>query len=250
MLAERSREHATVLLTGEGADELFAGYARFATALGDALPAGTHDPVDAFIRATQFHSEARLAKLRPTADLAPAIEQRRAIFHEGGADHLSNCVRYELRTHLVDLLMRQDKMTMAHGVESRVPFLDQHVVEFARALPADQLVAAASPGVPTTQVVVKELARRSYDAAFVDRRKSAFNLPLAQYFRCAAFVSLMEDRLLPGMRARGLVDVEVVRRWWRRSLKAPATTEAFWILVALELWAERFVDDGARRRTP
>ena len=241
LLAERSREHATVLLTGEGADELFGGYARFVAAVTDARSPDGYDPVDTFIRATAFHSEARLATLRPGADLTPAIEKRRAIFHEGGADHLSNCLRYDMRTHLVDLLLRQDKMTMAHGVESRVPFLDQHVVEFARALPAEHLVG---------KVVVKELARRSFEETFAYRRKSAFNLPLAQYFRSAAFVTLMEDRLLPGMKSRGLVDVEVVRRWWRRALKAPATTEAFWGVVALELWAQPFVDGRGRSRSP
>jgi asparagine synthase (glutamine-hydrolysing) len=242
-LAQRSREHATVLLTGEGADELFGGYARFAAVADDTPPTRKGDPADPFIRATAFHSEARLTKLRREADLGPAIEKRRAIFHEGRADHLSNCLRYELRTHLVDLLRRQDKMAMAHGVESRVPFLDRHIVGFARALPAEHLVGAASPnGVPSTKVVLKELARRSFDAGFVCRRKSAFNLPLAQYFRSAAFVTLMEDRLLPGMRSRGLVDVQVVRRWWQRALSAPATTEAFWSLVALELWAQQFID--------
>jgi asparagine synthase (glutamine-hydrolysing) len=237
VLAERSREHATVLLTGEGADELFGGYARFATAVDESRQAGPHDAIETFIRATAFHSEARLVTLRPEADLRPAIAKRRAVFHEGGSDHLSNCLRYEMRTHLVDLLLRQDKMTMAHAVESRVPFLDQHVVDFARALPSEHLVG---------KVVVKELARRSVGEAFAYRRKSAFNLPLAQYFRSAAFVTLMEDRLLPGMRSRGLVDVQVVRRWWRRALKAPATTEAFWAVVALELWAQQFVDATSR----
>jgi asparagine synthase (glutamine-hydrolysing) len=137
---------------------------------------------------------------------------------------------------------------MAHGVESRVPFLDRHVIDFARALPAEHLVGPAAPHEPpATKIVVKALARRSrLDAALVDRRKFAFNLPLAQYFRSAAFVSLMEERLLPGMTSRGLVDVQVVRRWWRRALSAPATTEAFWILVALELWAQQFIDRGRR----
>lgn len=237
LLALRSREHATVLLSGEGADELFAGYARFAKP-----SARAKDPVDAFIRATQFHPEARLSQLRPAADLRPAIEKRRALFDEGRADHLSNCVKYEMRSHLVDLLARQDRMMMAHGVENRVPFLDDRVVEFARTLPAECLVRPSSPAGPISKVVVKALARRTFDAAFVDRRKSAFNLPLAQYFRSAPFVALMEDRLLPGMAARGIVDVEVVRRWWRRALKAPATTEAFWTPVALELWAQQFID--------
>ena len=92
-----------------------------------------------------------------------------------------------MRTHLVDLLVRQDKMTMGHGVENRVPFLDRHVIELARALPAEHLVGPSSPTAePGTKIVVKALASRSFDAAFVYRRKSAFNLPLAQYFRSRA----------------------------------------------------------------
>jgi asparagine synthase (glutamine-hydrolysing) len=227
-LGRRSREHATVLLTGEGADELFGGYARFSIPEAEA---------ERFIHASQFHSEARLAKLRPAGDLRPATEKRRAIFQEGRADHLSNCVRYELRTHLVDLLIRQDKMAMAHGVETRVPFLDRELIEFARALPAEHMVGPSGG-----KLVVKGLAARRFDADFVHRRKSAFNLPLAQYFRSRRFLELMEDCLLPGMAARGLVDVGIVRRWWRRALSAPSTTEAFWAPVALELWAQQFID--------
>jgi asparagine synthase (glutamine-hydrolysing) len=251
LLARRSREQATVLLSGEGADELFAGYARFSdaqTAANGSRRSDGNDPIEAFIRSSQFHSEARLSKLRPTANLRAAIEKRRALFDEGRADHLSNCVRYEMRSHLVDLLVRQDKMMMAHGVENRVPFLDRRVIEFARALPAEHLAGPSSSGdLPGTKIVVKELASRSFDEAFVYRRKSAFNLPLAQYFRSGRFVSLMEERLLPGMAARGLVEVAVVRRWWRRALSAPSTTEAFWIPVALELWAQQFIDGRATR---
>lgn len=247
LLARRARERVTVLLSGEGADELFGGYARYAAALsaqaGETHRTGGPDPADAFIRATAFHAESRLAKLRPEADLRPALDKRRALLHEGRAGHLSNCLKYDLRTHLVDLLLRQDKMTMARGVEVRVPFLDRHVIEFARRLPDWHLVGpSASTGTTATKVVVKELAERSFGPAFAHRRKSTFNLPLAQYFRSAAFVALMEERLLPGMKSRGLVDADVVRRWWRRALSAPATTEGFWAPVALELWAQQFVD--------
>src|SRR4029079_17008165 len=157
-------------------DELFGGYTRAHdahTATGSS-GSGAHDAIDTFIRASQFHSEARLSKLRPVANLRPAVEKRRSLFEEGHADHLSNCLKYDLRTHLVDLLMRQDKMTMAHGVENRVPFLDRHVIDFARALPAEHLVGPArDDGESGTKIVVKALARRSFDAAFVHRRKSA-----------------------------------------------------------------------------
>jgi asparagine synthase (glutamine-hydrolysing) len=249
LLARRARAHATVLLTGEGADELFGGYARAhdaRTSTDDG--AGVKDAVERFIRASQFHSEARLAKLRPAANLRPALEARRALFEEGRGDHLSNCLKYDMRTHLVDLLVRQDKMMMGHGVENRVPFLDAHVIDFARALPGEHLVGSLPDGSPGTKMVVKDLARRHFGPALVDRRKSAFNLPLAQYFRSPTFVALMEDRLLPGMAARGIVDVGVVRRWWRRALSAPATTEGFWIPVALELWAQQFIDGRGRSR--
>ena len=81
-------------------------------------------------------------------------------------------------------------------------------------------------------------------------RKRGFNLPLSQYFRSKPFTELMEDRLLPGMKQRGLVSEPAVRELWRRSLSAPALTELFWIPVALELWAQQFVDgaDTLRQR--
>jgi asparagine synthase (glutamine-hydrolysing) len=227
-LAEQARERVTVLLSGEGADEVFGGYTRYLT---------PPQPAEAFIRTTQFQPASKLARLRPGADLAPALARREALFHEGGGTHLSKCLQYDMQTYLVDLLVRQDKMTMAHGVENRVPFLDRHVVEFARTLPSELLVGDGS-----TKIILKELARRTFDDAFVDRSKGAFNLPLSQYFRGKPFTEMMEDRLLPGMRQRGLVNEPAVRELWRRSLSAPALTEIFWIPVAVELWAQQFVD--------
>jgi asparagine synthase (glutamine-hydrolysing) len=236
-LARQSRERVTVLLSGEGADEVFGGYPRFCDA--QRLPA------EAFVQATQFQPASKLARLRPGADLTSALARRAALFQEGGGDHLSNCLKYEMQTHLVDLLVRQDKMTMAHGLENRVPFLDRQVVDFARTLPAEHLVAdivtTAGSAMRATKIVVKELARRTFDDAFVYRWKSGFNLPLSQYFRSKPFTELLEDQLLPGMRERGLVSEPAVRELWRRSLSAPALTEPFWIPVALELWAQQFL---------
>jgi asparagine synthase (glutamine-hydrolysing) len=232
LLAEQARKRVIVLLSGEGADEVFGGYTRFAPALATPPSGGA---VEAFIRTTQFQPASKLAKLRPSADLSRALARRAALFHEGRGDHLSNCLKYEMQTYLVDLLVRQDKMTMAHGVENRVPFLDRRVVDFARTLPAAHLVS------DTTKVVVKQLASRTFNDAFVFRPKGAFNLPLSQYFRSAAFTELMEEKLLPGIRQRGLVSEPAVRQLWRRSLSAPALTEVFWIPIALELWAQSLV---------
>lgn len=268
LLAERARGDVTVLLSGEGADEVFGGYTRFyyahlrsimgpaaATVLGSPAVGGriashfSGDPVAAFINASRFMPSDVLSDVRPSSNHTPAMDRRRALFAEGQGSHLANCLKYEMQTYMVDLLVRQDKMTMAHSMENRVPFLDRNVVEFARRLSPSHLVAATLPTstgrMRGTKVVVKELARRMFDDAFVFRRKSGFALPLAQYFGSPRFTSVMEDRLLPGMRSRGLVDVDAVRRLWARAVAGGAVTEPFWTVVALELFAQQFVDRRA-----
>lgn len=232
LLARHARQHVTVLLSGEGADEVFAGYSRFQKA--------AQQSPEEFVQATMFQRPSKLTQLRPDADLAGVLAGRATVFAEGHGNPLANCLKYDMQTFLVDVLMRQDKMTMAHGVENRVPFLDRRVVEFARSLSDEQLLG---PGRP--KAVVKDVARRYFGESFVERPKAAFNLPLSQYFRSARFTALMEDQLLPGMTQRGLVSVPAVRALWKRSLSAPALTEIFWIPVALELWAQQFID---RRR--
>jgi asparagine synthase (glutamine-hydrolysing) len=150
---------------------------------------------------------------------------------------------------LVDLLVRQDKMTMAHAVENRVPFLDRSVVELARTLPLSRLVsdhiAWRQPAMRGTKVALKHLARRWFDDDFVYRKKSGFSLPLTDYYRDPQFETLMEDRLLPGMAKRGLVRAAEVRRQWKAlSTSAPGAGESLWISVALELWCQAFLDRG------
>ena len=266
LLAQKSRALVTVLLSGEGADEVFGGYHRFYYAglrpkvspwlgLLKLAPSMAHrlerqfggDPVDSFIAASSFQRADDVLRLRPEADLEQVMIRRRAIFAEGQSDHVSNCLKYEMQTYLVDLLIRQDKMTMAHSMENRVPFLDRHVVSLARSLPVRYLVSdtvALRGGARRgTKVALKTLARRTFDDPFVYRKKSGFSLPLPQYFQEKRFESLMEDRLLPGMGRRGLVRPDAVRQQWKTMDSQPGgASETLWISVALELWAQAFVD--------
>ena len=153
---------------------------------------------------------------------------------------------------MVDLLVRQDKMTMAHSVENRVPFLDKNLVDFARALPSRYLVSSSVLGLASpsrsTKIVLKSLARRFFDDAFVYRQKSGFPLPLAQYFASPAFATLMEEQLLPGMSQRGWMDAGAVRRRWKGlPQSSQGASESLWIAVALEVWAQQVLDGRVKR---
>jgi asparagine synthase (glutamine-hydrolysing) len=271
-IGQEAKPIMTVLLSGEGADELMGGYGRFSSAalLGRAQPllrqlrplssvferlgrAWGHpllDPVDWMITRSAFMKPELLRQVRPNADIGAVLARRRTIFDEGQGDYLANCLRYEQRTYLVDILIRQDKMTMAHSIETRVPFLDHQLVEFMRQLPSDNLIAPsldiASWSARSSKRPLKQVASKYFGDKFVYRRKAGFALPLRAYFQDPRFIAMMQDALLPGMRERGVVEYGAVERWWKAVDDAPnAWLEALWISISFELWAQRFVDRRA-----
>lgn len=268
-LAENASRFVTVLLSGEGADELLGGYTRFYYAalrprlrrmlpLLNAIPRvgssfqrvfgeSRDDPRDWFVAQTAYMPAARLAEIRPDADRAAVLAARRARFDRGDGCYLERCFKYELETHLVDLLVRQDKMTMAHAMENRVPFLDHQLVEFVRSLPTSHMVSTSvgrgDVRMLNTKTNLKRLAGKYFDDSFVYRRKIGFDFPLASYFGDASFRPLMEEALLPGMRSRGVVDAGRVESWWRTVCDGDGSpADPLWICVAFEIWAQQFLD--------
>jgi len=269
-LAKAAKPLVTVLLSGEGADELFGGYTRFAntafrqrvglllpliyrmpgrrnrgqTVLGDRW--GQRDRVGAFLSDHGLPAEVFTA-LRPRGDIEGLLARRRAIFGEPGEDFLADCLRYDLRTYCVGLLVEQDKMTMASGVENRLPFLDHELVEWVRQLPTEYLVRGSllpRRNVPrNTKRLLKSLAERRFGPEFAYRPKIGFDLPAHDYARHPAFVQEMERELLPGMSDRGLIDATLVRRWWT-DLKAGDNAPAMSLLsvASVEVWARYFLD--------
>lgn len=274
LLSKEAKKHVTVLLSGDGADELMGGYPRFYLAalrrnMMRVMPLARHLPKigpklarnfdsppglddDAwFIKHSSAMRDGQVMALRPSANLDAPLQRRLAMFREGKSTYLNNCNKFDMQTFMVELLIRQDKMMMAHSVENRVPMLDKDLVALARALPQrlriSDRVLRPSPMEAGTKVLLKKMAEKRFGYEFVHRRKVGFGLPLMDYFSDPRFGALLNDSLLPGITKRGWLDPQVIRSWHRQicEQRNPWVTEAMWSVVSLELWAQEFLDDGS-----
>ena len=131
-----------------------------------------------------------------------------------------------------DILTKVDRMSMAHGLEVRAPFLQRAVAEFALALP-DHLRCAAT-GRPKR--LLRELARRTYDSEIADAPKQGFSIPVHRWLRGP--LREMADGLLaePALRAIDELDASAVRQVWREHLAGRSYGWEVWGLMVLSAW--------------
>jgi len=187
---------------------------------------------------------------RDTADLytndfrralasAPASSNEQAIVHSRAP--FLNRVLYLQFAHWLseDILTKQDKMSMAHAIEGRVPFLDHELVEFVLRVPPSLKIRNGQ-----SKFLLREYARRLLPAQVTSRRKMPFYVPLEKYAAEPVFQEMLEDTLSPrGLLSRGIVRPEAVARL-RRAMQQGEfifVKQAF-SLVALELWFRMAVD--------
>ncbi len=138
-----------------------------------------------------------------------------------------------------DILTKQDKMSMAHGIEARVPFLDHELIEYVMRVPPRLKVHRGD-----TKVLLRKYAARMLPAAITARRKMPFYVPLHKHFREPAFAQMMADTLSDdAVRNRGLFRPEAIQKL-RRSLHAGEFVylKQVFSLMMLELWFRMAVD--------
>lgn len=202
----------------------------------DALPQGYRHLISLFdARDTPtLYSDAFLARLR---EQAPAPAPRRL---DPSVPFLNHALHLQFDHWLADdILTKQDKMSMAHGIEARVPFLDHELVEYVLRIPP-RLKIHGGQG----KVLLRRYAERLLPPAVTARRKMPFYVPLEGYLREPAFQRMIADTLSDeAVRHRGLFRPEAVRRL-RQSMHAGEFVylkQAF-SLMMLELWFRMAVD--------
>lgn len=203
-----AKEYVTVVLTGEGSDELFAGYPRYfiprLSRLYRTFPKVLRDLSLLYARRMKDH---RIEKLHNYSCYSPdevllfnsgfldrqflseiihsgfsdGFSYRKSCLDEGraaGLDNVASVSILDQQNYMVSILNRQDKMSMAASIESRVPFLDHRVVEYANRLPSGYKTAYFQ-----TKSILKEIAGDFLPDGIVYRRKSGFGVPLGEWFR-------------------------------------------------------------------
>ncbi|NLV55359.1 MAG: N-acetylglutaminylglutamine amidotransferase [Acidimicrobiales bacterium] len=238
LLSEEVSRHVTVVQSGQGADEVFAGY-HWYPPMGEAGAASVEGSVAAYRDAFFDRDDDALAALVaegrvPTGD--PSGRFVAEHFARPGADGgVDRALRLDTTVMLVDdPVKRVDNMTMAWGLEGRVPFLDHELVELAATCPPDLKTAGGGKG------VLKEAARRVIPSEVIDRPKGYFPVPALTHIE-GPYLDMVRDALTaPVARERGLFRAEAVDGLLAdpNGRLTPLRGNELWQLGLLELWLQ------------
>lgn len=275
-LCNKAKEKVTVLVGGEGADELLGGYPRFSRfasvsmfrnrcgiiyripfvkrrvdKIANKFSKEYKPSVDEeYILATAFMKETPLKELRHDADVSNAIKSRKIIYAEiakksnGNEFHLRS--QYEQQTYLVDICNRVDKMSMANSMEMRCPFLSFELTDSVRTIDSKELVKASlseARKMYNTKIILKKMCARIFGKKFAYRDKMGWPFPLKDIFLEDSVQKMFYEELLPGMERRKLVNTDTVLEWWKSINElSQEYLDALWVVISLEIWAQIFVD--------
>ena len=277
LLSEEAKKNVTVLLSGEGADEVFGGYWQFTRAafFEKLVKCDSYDIISKLSNKKAIRNQ--IDKMRKGYDYYVAtthgflekdalqelfsndsefenkywaeIDKRQDLFNKFSGDEFEKHIKYKIVTNLPDLLVRQDKMSMSASIENRVPFLDNDVVDFALTLPKNvllhwdikQLLKGKYP--VEGKYALKKISENIYGKEFTYRRKRGFDLPLANFLDNKDFKNYFHDELIINMEKRNVLNAKYVKELYK-NIETINNTEAqvLWKAINFELWCSLFLD--------
>jgi asparagine synthase (glutamine-hydrolysing) len=191
--------------------------------------------------ATAYGSLVTANGLKKDFNLDRALNERREILKKVKGDTLLRQRKYEMLTFLPDLLMRQDKMSMAHSIENRVPFLDNRLVSDALAISSNLLVGRHK-GKKEAKLLLKQLCAARFNEKFAFREKMGFGVPMWDLMASPAFSEKWHDQISPGMKGRGVFETGLVEKWYYNlASTTPMQLDAVWMMTGFELWAQQYL---------
>jgi asparagine synthase (glutamine-hydrolysing) len=160
------------------------------------------------------------------------------LYRKSGAnDLLDRLLAVDLGTYLQELLMKQDQMSMAASVESRVPFLDHHLVEFACGLPAGMKLRRL-----TTKYILRRAMRNRLPVEILTRRKMGFPVPIGEWLRGPYEWVINEYLLSERATRRRFFKQDFVRELVSKHRRGEDHGDRLWMLINFEMWQRLFID--------
>jgi asparagine synthase (glutamine-hydrolysing) len=236
LLSREVSKACKAVQSGQGADEVFGGYHWYPPMVGSAQP---FDDYRAAFFDRDYEEYCRTVTDRFAAGDAAGDFVRRHFGKAGAEDPVDKALRLDTTVMLVDdPVKRVDNMTMAWGLEARVPFLDHKLVEYAARIP--QQYKLGEPGRDEGKKVLKEAARSVIPSAVIDRPKGYFPVPALKYLQGSVLDYVRDALHSEPARQRQLYNPDYVEML----LAAPADHitplrgSKLWQLGLLELWLQ------------
>jgi asparagine synthase (glutamine-hydrolysing) len=272
-----ARQAVTVALAGDGGDENFAGYDKYAIELKENMArhlvpspvlalleasvgcfnhplarkarsltgSAQLDPARAFYRTNTFVEDGMLNQLladgvtRSCTGYDPGEHTTRYWDKMRGADHVTCMLYTDLKTYLPDdILVKVDRMSMAHGLEVRAPFLDYRIIEFAASLPSNWKIKGNRK-----KIILRNTFSRLLPGGILNRPKHGFTVPLDAWFR-GELKTLAERCLLYRASLAEYLNPATVQRVWNEHQENKAQHGTLlWSLLMLALWQQEYQEN-------
>jgi asparagine synthase (glutamine-hydrolysing) len=275
VVSKMAREHVTVVLSGDGGDEVFGGYERYATykrrAVFEHLPAAARrnlllplsrmlpaiapgknflrnialDPAARYVDDLSFFDERAKRRLlsnkaaRALRGHDSATEFRRLFNLSISPERVDHLLYLDSKTYLPgDILTKVDRMSMAHSIETRAPLLDHKLIEYVQTIPGSLKLHGLE-----TKHILKRAVTGIVPDEIIHRQKQGFGVPIRQWFK-RELKDLLQDTLSDrSTRERGLLNPRAVRGLIAEHLLSRRDhSRQLWGLLTLELWHRAFID--------
>lgn len=283
MVSKLAREHVKVVLSGDGGDELFAGYQRylvhrsrrafesvprviredFIKPLSSRLPHGARgknflhnislNPIDRYLDSVSvFTSQNRkllctpdfLAKLKEPAFAMVQFQEHARKVKSG--DDLEQLLYIDSKTYLPgDILTKVDRMSMAASLEARAPLLDHHLIDFVTRIPPSLKLSGSE-----TKHIFKRAVSNLIPEEVINRAKHGFGIPMSTWINQELRGRIRETLNDPVTRQRGYFENGYISMLLDEHERGRRDhSRALWALLMLELWHRTFLDSRTLRRT-
>ncbi|MBI5787291.1 MAG: asparagine synthase (glutamine-hydrolyzing) [Candidatus Schekmanbacteria bacterium] len=272
LMAKLTKQFVTVVLSGEGADEMLAGYAKYKIlhyiyaikympflSIWNKLAYSVSNHIDiqrivATISSANNRAKAYAAmvsvfspedknllytdKFKNIVAQQEPLEQYLKPYFESGEDSLNQLMLLDIKTWLPDdLLLKNDKMTMAHAVEARVPYLDHELVELMATIPSQYKLHWGKG-----KYIQRKAMQGLVPKEILQRKKTGFTVPLGNWFNDEKFKSKVHDLLLgDDIRELGYFKENYIKELLGKNLNNQYYRRQFWALFTFALWYRIFI---------